>query len=209
MPKKGKNKNRKSKGFESPSSKRGKDEVTGLSLEYGEWGVVETDQVYDASSKPLRETGERPSSNYSVEFEMSEKRIVVTTSSIYEEQNMQYLQRAVAVGEFTYKKGRLAKAAITSAAANNITLINGDIVEEDAWLQQFDSQRTITDFRSNAAWQAINDSIEEPTYYAQFINRPPSDPLNQVGDFSFIRQLDNGQLFSAGWWQAPFTPNLI
>jgi len=120
---------------------------------------------------------------------MSKDRLIITTMSIDKKQNLLYFQRGFATGEFTYTGGRLTKAAFTSAGANNVTIINGTIAYEDAWLQQFENPRTVTSFRSSGAWQIINESTEPPTYYANFANNLHQTHSDRQGIFRFFANL--------------------
>jgi len=44
----------------------GKDSVTGLSLEYGPWGIVASDKVYTPSSKLIKKLDQTPDSELSI-----------------------------------------------------------------------------------------------------------------------------------------------
>ena len=207
-------KGRKGGGFNSPSKKRGRDEVTGLSINIpGTAEVFESDIVRTVDPKALGMDGEY--GEVTTEVELGNEYVAFTA------RDTRGLTRLVWKGDFSYdKKGRLSSALIREVAQdwNPFASNYGGIVTR----YRFGALQAATPegFAIYAAgdeanwettdtyrpWRHEDENGEEAT---------PIGIIDGVEAWSTglgklaLESFGEGKFFYEGWQSNPFTPNLI
>jgi len=194
----------------------GRDTVTGLTVNLEGIGRIESDKVYDKDSAIAKEwfsyyAYRLPDIVESfIEFEFSEKYIIGTTLSKYANGDSQVI-RTVMQGVFKYKNQEITSAAVAFTAEDNIApgslygittpYLSGEVRGKGG------GSRSIANPSSLLSWvdtlSGFNDVLLDYTRGAV------GDGPESAGDESAVRAFAGGQFFQAGWWQDPFTPNLI
>jgi len=206
-------KGRKGSSVDSTSSKRGRDEVTGLNLAIDGKQFISSDTAYNTDSAPYQSFWQKAAPDIKaialntsagqLEYELGNSYIVWTYS--YQQADGQPATgRQVLEGSFTYKKDRLSGGQISRALSYTL---NPD----------GDGQRTgIYSTRKGLSIRAGN-NLESITdgYYSSFTAGTPylfsyegsttaaAVPSDIYQDSTIAR------FFPQGWWQDAFAPNLI
>ena len=204
-------KGREGSSVNSTSSKRGRDEVTGLNAEI--WGKkVYSDKVYDmAEYGPLsEEIYDDGGGELSFEYELGRNAIAYTvkTSRVaqidgqpisFEESR----SRWVFAGEFTYdKKGRFKSGTVTEVT--NWTSNKRDRV--GGWSFEYgsiDRGAAVTAKSLTEVTQAFEKNMERVYDHSNLNNDIAGDAKSDFYNF------ESSKYFENGWWDNPFAPNLI
>ena len=202
-------KGRKGSSFDSSSRKRGRDEVTEL---YWDWeGLVRlhSDKVNSISFQQARDhsiTNGYGTSNerdwahkfpLQIEAELSSDAVVITQRDA----GGNNIDRTLLKGEFNYSGGRLESFLLRDSITYSVFNATEDPeIYASGW--SYSGGITVR----NADRFLLDESAINT---AQRVGEFSSSSRGNYGDNSFISQLDTGVLFSGGWWQDPFAPNLI
>jgi len=191
---KNKKKQRKSKGFDKDAS-RGRDEVTGLTLDLPGIGEVKSDKVYRLGGTL---NPEDPDARFEIEFG-DEKYIIINLQSSSKDSNS---FRAVLEGEFRYSESTLESAVVY----RQIDMSRGGGYGYGG-IGDFPGGVKVANPSSLFSWQSgynASDSVQVANF---------DEGLNTqgeiTGDYSSVRNYAGGRFFPEGWWTDPFTTNLI
>ena len=144
-----------------------------------------------------------------IEFEFNKKYIISTETSKSRSTGEQYFYRSVLEGDFNFNKNRLATGTIkrnyyigasfeTNGSAASPSLTGG--VEEYINGRKMDYISNLFVDRGDSSGNMIADFFLGPNQ--AYIYGSSSDK-------SFTESVGGGIFFQEGWWQDPFTPNLI
>jgi len=214
------NKGRKGSSVVSPSRKRGRDEVTGLYMQLEEFGRIESDALYGKGSafiealnkQVLNETGAYPDFDSTYEFEIDKSRLIITTELTRNSNgdSVTTFQRALLEGSFSFNKGLLESASIESFSGHEIQFRNGERMGEYASITAFTTPRNVADTRRIAPWNyAVGEEDGAVIVMEAQWSLEPTEYGQDAGRVSDIYGQGGGKIFKEGWWQDPFTPNLL
>ncbi len=213
------NKGRKGRGLDSQSRTRGKDEVTGLFVEVnGEkiYSDVTYSQTESRQGKALasfwgedRVFSEGGSALF--EIELGKSQITFTLRTIGEESvdgtiqaSPDYRQRDAFIGEFKYGRSGAFKGGTLSEVA------------DWAYFQVGPDENRIGEWSSVDQGSAEVRSIFDLYIKAKSLDYRPHDYLADYGDNLIegdpkqnFYNFESSKYFEDGWWDNPFTPNLI
>jgi hypothetical protein len=188
----------------------GKDPVTGLSLTVPVDGIAttyESDKVY-TSLLPI--IGSSDFNTLTREYELSDKAIVFTDTITGPNGVAGEHTRGMLEGKFAYRNGKLLSARIDRAAGYQTYIEDGAKISGFATLLEYIPSRTSTGptFSSSVAELLVPDSPGANTL-VDIVMGQWSLGERMIGSISTINNYYNGRIFNEGWWQDPFTPNLI
>jgi hypothetical protein len=210
------------------TNKPTKDTITGLDL--GNGLILKSDTVYSDQSPEYKALFGRRDSVYSaggetqIEFEFSNNAIAhtsVTTGEYLQNGQRQYApdykSRAILIGKFkSDKNGLLALGEIIEASEWTYTPDRAATAEAGASL----AEESIITFQSPTTFtKALINSNPDSIFYA-FVGGQPvfwydshdSKQPELASEFdpkSDFARFESSKYIKDGWWQDPFTPNLI
>ena len=197
----------------------GKDPVTGLTINLEGIGKVTSDKVYDKDSAVTKEwfsyyAYRSPDVTESfIEFEFSDKYIVTTMQERYTNGDA-WVVRLVMQGLFKYKGKRISSATVVFLAEDNIgpgsfygtttPHLSGEVLGTRG------GSKTIANPNSLFSWAETLSGFEgENNKLLEYNSGDIDNGIQATGDESDIRAFAGGKFFQEGWWNDPFTPNLI
>lgn len=201
MPRKNKNKTkkRKSKGFDSPSRTRGRDDVTGLSIKVDGLGRLTSDKVFSTQSEFYKKIFKRDSiTAFQGELEFGSDYIVLTTVTKepgnFANKSDGWTERWVVQGQFEYSSNRITSAVIesTAQASNSYGALN-----------YYSGGAKVLKPSNPDSWAAA--LSREPSQYRGYDNIDGSTE----GDVAAFYAFGGGKFFYDGWESNPFGTNLI
>jgi hypothetical protein len=218
----------------SPKGGGTKDSITGATWNL-DGNEIRSDKAYTGLVLPLDSifAGGSTSWDKTLEMEIGDPRFIVITSkytyvssndptSGFPSTHTEITTRQVWEGDFTYTKGRLVKAKLQRVSADDrstTTWIDGQHPPITSSLGYVSKPANnsggidITDPSSLASWvpalsplQAGGSGMMIPNIAEVYYGTPiPTGAENEAG----VRAYQSGRFFTDGWWNNPFTPNLI
>jgi hypothetical protein len=224
---------KKNKPIKTPKSGGTKDPITGARWDLDGYELV-SDKTYTGLSIPLEGMLFGPNSwDKMLEAEFGDPGLVVFTYKYtYNDSNdpttglpMTYREMTIRTayeGDFTYKKGRLASARIKRVASDEkstVTWIDGSQPAQSHLLGYISKPANntggivISDANSYTSWvsataplQGWGSGLLIPNIAEAHYGTPmPTTAEDEVG----VRGYQSGRFFADGWWNNPFTPNLL
>jgi hypothetical protein len=191
----------------------GKDPVTGLNLAIDGKQFISSDEVYSQDSASYQSFWQKAASDIKtaaldtaagqLEYELGNS-FIVWTYSYKQADGQSATGRQVLEGNFTYNKGKLSGGQISRALSYTL---NPD----------GDGQRTGIYSTSKGMSIKAGNSLDSITngYYSSFTAGTPylfsyeSDTTAIAVPSDIYQDSTIARFFPQGWWQDPFTPNLI
>ena len=183
----------------------GKDTVTGLYFDG--FGPINSDTTYNQDSSTIKKLLETaggslpldPSKNWSLEVEFGNPKYIVGTFLRQEPLGI-VVTRQVLMGDFKFSGNK-----ITSAYLDRIASVqyNGTVQQEFGDIEILGGAK-VGQPSSVTSWVKILNS-QNPTLASQF----DLGPGFSEGDRNSLASFGEGRFFQEGWWNDPFTPNLI
>ena len=211
-------KGRKARSVDSTSSKRGRDEVTGLFAEVNGQRII-SDVTYSEIDSPEGKSFFKGRKNReftsdgsaSFEFELGKDSIIMTHRVIGElsvdglqQASRDYRQRIAWIGSFIYdKNGALSKASIREVAGWSFGE-SWNSTSTHEW-SSIDKGATINSDSLLSVYTSTNSFPNRVfDYIADY-----GDGLVMGGPKSDFYNFESSKYFEEGWWDNPFAPNLI
>jgi hypothetical protein len=187
------------KGSKGGGSKSGRDPVTGLYVELIEGSrrlLIKSDEIF-RTSDIYGPSGEDDPVNATVaEWEFGKSFIAYTGTGTWSKTDpRQYVVREVFEGDFSYdNKGRMTSANVKAKAWSEFNWPDGD----DAAIHVAPQAKKVSDTRSLRAFGETFDYVGDGDFQ-----------IASKADQQLIKDFGGGRFFYEGWWQEPFTSNLI
>ena len=197
----------------------GKDPVTGLYVEFylddpNKRERYESDRTYslDEINRAHSELGVPPETAFtslSREFELSDRFLVQTNKTTYED-GYSAVERHIHSGDFKFNKGKLESATIKSVAEEIINFKDGIVEGRSGFINNANGSLKLPDASSFNAWLRINNS-RQFTQQANYSFSMTEGKFHEGSTFdrNALASFGEGRFFQEGWWNNPFTPNLI
>ena len=212
-------KTKKAKTPKAPKGRGGgKDSITGLKWNLDGFGTIESDKVYDTNSTAGKEIvrlggWDTPPTQTFIEFELSNNYILITESYFFSNGHRE-LERMALQGNFKYKNQQLSAASIDLVCSNSATFFdNGQFMGNSGGINYSSGEsRNILNPNSIQALSGWGWSSKESSHFIEGQiegSAPDSSLWLNVGDKSEVRAFGQGKFFQEGWWNNPFTHNLI
>jgi hypothetical protein len=184
-------------------AKNQRDVITGLSLTSDAFGEVVSDQYYDQNSEVIKRA--RVPGLIGTEFELS-KQLMIVTSMFSNNDGSKELRRIAYNGEFSFQGREVVRASINSIGLYQYEESGGKIYES-VEITNFSPSRIVEDIRVPKAFDKAvsNDGVPRSLSVSIFDGRV----VSKAGSFDEIFSFGSGNVFQSGWWNNPFSPNLI
>lgn len=192
-------------------SGRRQDSITGLYWDVDGIGRLETDKVNSISYEQMQkaaqslqpygyteEAGLSPwDFPITLEVELSKDTLIATNS-----QSNGNINRTLLKGSFNFSKGRLRSGTITESITYDIYKTSNGI-EVNGFAEAYPGGRQLT---NPGKYSSFYNALVSP---GQPIAEFNSSSSSEYGNKAFFTEYNGGKTFNDGWWQDPFTPNLI
>ena len=176
-------------------------------LYFDGFGPINSDTTYNQDSSTIKKLLETaggslpldPSKNWSLEVEFGNPKYIVGTFLRQEPLGI-VVTRQVLMGDFKFSGNK-----ITSAYLDRIASVqyNGTVQQELGDIEILGGAK-VGKPSSVTSWVKILNS-QNPTLASQF----DLGPGFSEGDRNSLASFGEGRFFQEGWWNDPFTPNLI
>jgi hypothetical protein len=218
---------KKAKTTKAPKTLKGRstDAITGMKWNL-DGNTIQSDMVYK-DDNPISQLLSGPGHwDTSTEFELGDPRFIVyTTSFSYRDSNIsnrQTTHRMVLEGHFKYDGKSLISASIKRISDDSRSVIYWDDVNKSptetrgghiGLLSAINKGFALTDPHSLASFAAAHSELSPTAPYpelaaeAKYSTHPPLG--SDAGSENIVRAYQSGRFFPDGWWNNPFTPNLI
>jgi len=216
------------KGGSKAEKGGGKDPVTGLYLEFylddpNKRIRFDNDKTYSKEELSLlySQMGITDATGQTeYEWEVCSKFIVGTSRSdytVYSDTGVKAwdnttIERTVYSGDFSFNKGKLSSATLTSLAEEIITLRDGRPESRFGFIHNAKDKFKLPDASSAREWESVlKTSINTGLYTVQANYEFAEGQFYEgsTSDQNSIARFGDGRFFQEGWWNDPFTPNLI
>jgi hypothetical protein len=198
-------------GFNAKQQKA-KDSITGLSLQLGEYGTLQSDKVYGPDSDFFQRanaaSGFPAQGDSWLEVELGEDKIIVTTKFVGHSESFidESYQRGVVTGKFNYQKGKLVEAVVNEISAYNVMFVDGETYLADSYIERFPQPRRVEDPTAVPPWEyALREEGGEYIFFAQESKEFNTDQGNVLDIVGYL----GGKIYEAEYWKNPFATNLI
>jgi len=207
----------KTKGGGTAGKGSGQDPVNGIYMEFyldnpNQKARFESDRTYSPEEVSRIESSiGLPSDALRIqrEFELDERFIVQTNLTTYEYGNWA-VERHVFSGAFKFTKGKLSSATIFSSADEIINFQDGSIQARGGFIGNISKGQGVATPTSYKAWSDLlfsQNLVPQAGYnYDALLGRFYE---GSTSDAYAMARFGEGRFFNDGWWQDPFTPNLI
>jgi hypothetical protein len=198
------------------AERSGKDAVTGLYWEVdmgdpSRKAKLQSDRTYNLPEIKENRLGIEMGDIIAMEeeYELSDKYFAITTKT-QRQDGSGSIQRIVYQGQFGFEKGRLKSATLTSRAEENAYTQVAGAMDISGYINIPFSEFTLNDPSSLREWVEINASrsFRQVANYGYSQNQGNYYEGNSA-DRDALARFGEGRFFQEGWWQDPFSPNLI
>jgi hypothetical protein len=191
----------------------GKDPVTGLSIEYGGPSgtyLVQSDKVINTQDLSRAILGRETDilGGGIAEFEISRDYLVMTSSILNE--SGKTLWRQISTGKFEFDK----KGVLRGGRLDVITELYHELDDSGNTTYQSGSATTFPDGQAIAKIMDVTGrnispsrAVKSNNFYLNVQNNFFAE--GSASDRDKVMNFANGRFFQEGWWQDPFTTNLI